>query len=43
VVDHPQGQVDRLASDHGQVDAGQPGPPVGGERLWVRWRLGLHA
>jgi hypothetical protein len=22
VVDHPQGQVNRLASDHGRVDAG---------------------
>ena len=33
VVDHPQGQVDRLASDRRQLGPGQPGPPVGGEQL----------
>jgi hypothetical protein len=33
VVDHPQGQLDRLAGHRGELDPGQPGPPVGGEQL----------
>jgi hypothetical protein len=32
VVDHPQGQVDRLAGQRRELGPGQPGPPVGGEQ-----------
>jgi len=33
VVDHPQGQVDRLAGHRRELGPGQPGPPVGGEQI----------
>ncbi|MFL6102508.1 MAG: hypothetical protein ACJ74K_04030 [Actinomycetes bacterium] len=33
VVDHPQGQLDRLAGHRGELDPGQPGPPVSGQQL----------
>jgi hypothetical protein len=32
VVDHPQGEIDRAAGDRGQLDAGQPRPPLVGEQ-----------
>jgi hypothetical protein len=32
-VDHPQGQVNRLAGHRRELDPGQPCPPVGGEQL----------